>query len=227
MIKKILHFLKNNFFRSYFYKIDISNNIKLPKNSFLKNSKLRGNVICSEGVKIYKAEIEGNVTIDKFTSLWGPNIFISSHLNKIQIGKYCSFAKNVSIYNDNHNYKRPSTYYFEKNIMNKNQNNDLNSKSDIYIGNDVWIGANCTILSGVKIGNGVIVGANSVVTKNLDDYGIYAGNPAKLIKFRFDKDTIEYLHTLQWWNWSIDKLKANSAFFNSETYSDWKSILND
>ena len=57
-------------------------------------------------------------------------------------------------------------------------------KQDIVIGDDVWIGASVTILKGVTIGNGVVIGAGSVVVKNIPNYAIVVGNPAKIIKYR-------------------------------------------
>jgi acetyltransferase-like isoleucine patch superfamily enzyme len=80
-------------------------------------------------------------------------------------------------------------------------------KGDIIIENDVWIGAYATIMSGVKISNGAIVAANSVVTKDVPPYSIVAGNPAKIVKYRFDESQIEKLLKLSWWNWDEDKIK--------------------
>lgn len=78
----------------------------------------------------------------------------------------------------------------------------------INIGNDVWIGENAIILDGVTIGNGVIVGAGSVVTKDIPDYQIVGGNPAKLIRLRFEINNILALIKMQWWNWDDDCIKS-------------------
>jgi virginiamycin A acetyltransferase len=82
-------------------------------------------------------------------------------------------------------------------------------KSDTIIGNDVWIGCNATFMPGVKIFDGAIIGANSTVTKNVGPYEVWAGNPAKLIRKRFSDDVIELLQKIQWWNWDIEKIRAN------------------
>ncbi len=75
------------------------------------------------------------------------------------------------------------------------------SKGNIEIGNDVWIGYGSTILSGVQVGNGAVIGANSNVVGDVPPYAIVGGNPARLIKYRFDATTIESLQRIAWWNW--------------------------
>ena len=88
-------------------------------------------------------------------------------------------------------------------------NYKINRKRQIIIGNDVTIGANVTIMGGVTIGNGAVVGANSLVTKDIPPYAIVGGNPAKIIKYRFEDEIIEKLNEIKWWNWSEEKIKEN------------------
>lgn len=85
------------------------------------------------------------------------------------------------------------------------------------IGNDVWIGSNVLVKAGVKIGNGAVVGMGSVVTKDVGPYEIWAGNPAKLIRLRFDSSVISSLERLAWWNWSDDELKNRHELFEAPT----------
>ena len=80
------------------------------------------------------------------------------------------------------------------------------------IEDDVWIGSNSVILSGVKIGRGAVIGAGSIVTKNVPKYAIVAGNPAKVIKMRFNDEEISKLEKLKWWEWSYDRIKENADF---------------
>lgn len=86
---------------------------------------------------------------------------------------------------------------------------DLPVKGDIIIGNDVWLGYDSLIKNGVTIGNGAIVASRAVVVKDVPPYAIVAGNPAKVVKMRFDDKTIERLEKISWWNWNIDKISAN------------------
>lgn len=82
-------------------------------------------------------------------------------------------------------------------------------KGKIIIGSDVWIGAYATILSGVTVGNGAIIGARSVVTKNVPAYAVVGGNPARLIRFRFNKETCDALERIKWYDWEERKIKEN------------------
>jgi len=84
------------------------------------------------------------------------------------------------------------------------------TKGPVIIGHDVWIGQNVTILSDVRIGNGAIIGAGSVVTKDVKPYTIVCGNPATFKRIRFNSyQTCQALNELEWWNWDIEKIKAN------------------
>ena len=87
------------------------------------------------------------------------------------------------------------------------------SKGDIEIGHDVWIAHGATILSGVKIGHGAVVGAMSVVTKDIPPYAIVGGNPARILKYRFDKQQIAKLLQIEWWGWSEAKIFENNKLF--------------
>ena len=79
------------------------------------------------------------------------------------------------------------------------------------VGNDVWIGQNVTVLPGVHIGDGAIVGANSVVSKDVPPYHIVGGNPAKIIRKRFDDAAIACLLRVKWWDWPAEKITENLA----------------
>lgn len=127
-----------------------------------------------------------------------------------EIGRYCSFANNVYIYTRNHPYTCKSTHPFFYNASLKIVDKDLIPYSRMIIGNDVWIGMNVIILPSVSyIGDGVVIGAGSIVTKNVPPYAIMAGNPAKVIKYRFDQDRIDQLLKEKWWNKNIDELRKD------------------
>ena len=132
---------------------------------------------------------------------------------KLVIGKFCAIAAETRfIMTGDHKLDAITTYPFpifgegwEKafNIF------DLPVKGDIVIGNDVWLGYDTLIKNGVTIGNGAIVASRAVVVKDVPAYSIVAGNPAKVVKMRFDEKTIERLQRLAWWDWEIEKINSN------------------
>ena len=80
------------------------------------------------------------------------------------------------------------------------------NKGDTHVGNDVWIGYRATIMPGVTIGHGAIIGACAVVTRDVPPYAIVGGNPARVIRMRFEADTVARLLTLAWWDWPMEKI---------------------
>ena len=126
----------------------------------------------------------------------------------LKIGKFCSIAGNVQILlGGEHRTDWITTYPFNK-ILSEASNIDghPSTKGDVEIGNDVWICQNAIILSGVTIGNGAVIGAGSVVSKDVPAYAIVAGNPAKLVRYRFTEDQIMQLERIAWWDWPIEKI---------------------
>lgn len=124
------------------------------------------------------------------------------------VGNYCSIAPEVVFLTDGeHSYKAISTYPFATRYFNKCI--DTLSKGDITIEDDVWIGYRATIMSGVHIGQGAVIAAGAVVTKDIPPYAIAGGVPARVIKYRFDKDTIDELLKVDYKNISINDIKNN------------------
>lgn len=144
------------------------------------------------------------------------NVLYHYPINQDQliIGKFCSIACGAKFIftSANHTLKSLSTYPFplfweEYGLKQKAITQAWDKKGDIVIGNDVWIGYQAVIMSGVQIGNGAIIGTRAVVTKDVEPYTIVGGVPAKLIKKRFDDETIEKLQSLCWWDWNKEQLR--------------------
>lgn len=129
--------------------------------------------------------------------------------DKLIIGKFCQIATNVRFIMNgaNHATNGFSTFPFRA-FGHEWQEVPLTPdyKGDTVIGNDVWIGYNTTIMPGVKIGDGAIVASQAVVTKDVEPYAIIGGNPARLIRKRFDDETIHKLTNLAWWDWPFEKI---------------------
>lgn len=132
--------------------------------------------------------------------------------DKLIIGKFTQIATGARFIMNgaNHDLSGFSSFPF---ILFKDywpgMNPHLVSKGDTIIGSDVWIGNSVTIMPGIKIGDGAVIGTNATVTKDVEPYGIVAGNPAKLLRKRFDDETISFLLELKWWDWPIEKIGEN------------------
>ncbi|OCQ22786.1 chloramphenicol acetyltransferase [Pseudoalteromonas luteoviolacea] len=152
----------------------------------------------------------------------GPENFESNVLyhfdfigDKLIIGKFCAIATDVKFIMNGANHKLSgfSTYPFY--IFGNGwesampEEGELPFKGDTEIGHDVWIGYESTIMAGVKIGSGAIVASKSVVTQDVPPYSVVGGNPAKVIKMRFEQPVIDELLSIAWWSWSEDKITAN------------------
>lgn len=127
----------------------------------------------------------------------------------LKIGAYCSIADNAQIFlGGQHRIDWVSSYpfpfFFAMNEQFKN--NYGGSRGDVVIGSDVWLCANCTILSGVTIGHGAVIANGAVISRDVEPYAVMAGNPAKLVKWRFDEPTIKALLESKWWDWLEDEI---------------------
>ena len=173
-----------------------------------------------ESVTYIKPTLIGhpNIKVGEYTYYDGQNFTsrVTHHYDflgdKLIIGKFCQIGHNVEFVMNgaNHQMNSVSTYPFyifkgwEQEPPNKE---DLPYKGDTVIGNDVWIGQNVTFLPGVHVGDGCIIGANSVVGSDTPPYSVVVGNPARIIKKRFDDEMIGLLEKLQWWNKTTNQIQ--------------------
>lgn len=195
--------------------------VKIGKRSTVNNTVFEG----------YNTVFDNCLVINSLLG-FGTYIGDGSHISSARIGRFCSIAENVRIAIGNHPTSVfvstfPSFYYntesqigftfHEGNSLFEGLNRYPKGEKEyqVVIGNDVWIGCNCLILSGVKIGDGAVIGAGSVVTKDVDPYSVVAGVPAKVIKYRFEEEQIHSLNSIKWWNWPIDKIKSRYTSFSN------------
>lgn len=204
----------NSDFSSHMIKVrfrDCVGTLKYPV--LFSNTSVNGLIKVGQGTKFYNSiiSVQGGLQIGMCTSLNGT--YITSFINPIIIGNYCSIAAGTRIIESNHKIDRLTTYHYEKNILGKDVFNDIESKGSVTIEDDVWIGSNVCILSGVKIGRGSVIGAGSIVTKNIPPYSICVGIPAKVIKKRFDLETIQAIEGSEWWKRTPEEIAGLEALF--------------
>lgn len=133
----------------------------------------------------------------------------------VVFGNYCSIASNIKIFRANHPNDTFTSHPILYNPVMGYVKKDGLIRPPLYIGHDVWIGANVVILPSVKhIGNGAMIGAGSVVTKDVAHYSVVVGNPAKEIKKRFNDSIIEKLEKTEWWELEFDDLINKIDEFN-------------
>ena len=193
---------------------------------------LKGRVTGYSLVKSQKA----NVSASEITQIIAPfylkdvmlgdysYIAKNSNINNTEIGKFCSIGPNfccgLGIHPMNGVSTSPMFYSTAKqNGFSLTIENKIEEQKKIRIGHDVFIGANVTVLDGVSIGNGAVIGAGAVVVKDIPDYVIAVGVPAKVIKYRFEPEVIKKLQKMEWWNFDDEKLKKiERDFFDVEKF---------
>ncbi len=130
----------------------------------------------------------------------------------IHIGKFCQIAQGVQIITGRANHDMSGLTTFPFPIFDPAQIGSYRSSvarsRDVRIGHDVWIGRDALLMPAANIGNGVIVAARAVVTGDVPDYAMVAGNPAKVVKMRFDEATRARLLALAWWDWPAETIEA-------------------
>jgi virginiamycin A acetyltransferase len=209
LIKKILSRIS----RSIQFQNQFSGDIHFPKTAIIEGSSLSGTIILGDNTIIHKGELTGNITIGRFSTLWGPDTLVNGN---VEIGSFCSIASNCNIISYDHNHKRITSYFILKNFFKEKNAIEITTRGPISIGSDVWIGSNTVILGGVKINHGAIVAGGAVVTKDVAPYSIVAGNPANEIGKRFEDDIVNRLLKLEWWNWPEEKLNSKKKIFENE-----------
>lgn len=143
---------------------------------------------------------------------------------KTVIGRFCSFSPTCYFFNGNHPLHTITTHPYIYNPTLNLVTKENIKRTPCVVCDDVWIGHNAVILPSVdKIGRGAIVAAGAVVTKNVPPYAVLAGNPAKIMKYRFEKSVIKKIEESRWWEMSLDQLKKTmqenpSFIFTPEEY---------
>ena len=194
------------------------------------------NINCKKIKVSLSARIRNRKSFDGFNKV-GKKSYLKGHLGKYSyigqnceiygsVGKFCSISNNVKCVVGKHPLEFVSTspsFYSKLKSNNitfckKEEYNGI--EEGVIIGNDVWIGENVLIKGGVKIGDGAVIAMGSVVVKDVEPYSILGGNPAKLIRMRFDDETIARVKQSEWWNKDILYFKEHQKeFLNPTTFN--------
>ncbi len=189
-----------------------------------------GWVISNDDLRAFLGKVSYNlnvrVNIGNCTYFSGPGTIRGDGL--LQIGSYCCIAEGcyINVASDYHPMDYTSLYgFFHKNNFRmrhlkidvpKNYRAYDQGQSCVTIGNDVWMGRNVRLFNGVNIGDGCVIAENSLVKKDCEPYGSYAGIPARLIRYRFSQAVIEQLLEIKWWNWPFSKINRNASFIATD-----------
>ncbi len=176
--------------------------------------------------------VEDVLPVEVGRHTWGEGILPEcSGFTIERIGSFCSFAKGSCVVG-NHQIDTVSSSALFNGInldgadifKEKCENVKLGDMTDVkrcIIGNDVWLGRNVIVCNGAIIGDGVVAAAGAVITKDVPDYAIVGGVPAKIIKYRYSEEQIKKLKKIKWWDWSDEKIVDNfEDFHNIERFLD-------
>lgn len=204
-----------SFIKTVYYKLFVPSRVRIPLSAILDN----------------KVSFEGCCQLHPYVkfcgrlgygSYIGPYSKISAH-----IGRFTSIASYVCTVAGRHAYQAPFAttcpMFFSLNPNHSQSGSTFATEQmfeelkfavpekqlDVEIGNDVWIGERAMLIGGVHIADGAVVLAGAVVTKNVPPYAIVGGVPAKIIRYRYDEETISFLLQAQWWNNTEDWFKEN------------------
>jgi acetyltransferase-like isoleucine patch superfamily enzyme len=197
------------FVRYWIYKFKYPG-VVIGKNTIIGGSFNHGNgVFVCPSVFLFNVEIAGFSYVGE-----------SSKVQNARIGKFCSIAPEVRIGLGRHPTHFVSSYpgfYSPKAsaTINFGATHEFQEYLPVTIGNDVYIGSRSLIMDGIEIGDGAVVAAGAVVTKDVPPYAIVGGVPAKVLKYRFQQDTVSKLLKMKWWEWEEKTLHHRAKEFGS------------
>lgn len=169
--------------------------------------------------KLYRGQLKFSLTYPQYRMGIGsygmPILHGLNDGTQLSIGAYTSIADEVHIFLGGYHRMEWLSQYPFPSFLERNKELEVfrrarshrTTRGDVMIGNDVWLASGSTILSGITIGNGAVVAARSVVTKDVPPYAVVAGNPARIIRWRFPEADRAELERIAWWDWPVDEVE--------------------
>lgn len=211
----------------------LGENVVICSNSYLSKSIIQSQVIIGNNCFINDSDLSENIIIysncqlSKVVMRRFSYVAENSRLNLVKLGSFCSIGPDIICGRGEHPTGFLSTHPIFFSTLKQcgtsfSDKDYFEELKQITIGNDVWIGARAFIRDGIKIGNGAIVAAGAVVVKDVPDYAVVGGVPAKLIRWRFSESIIDQLLQIKWWDWPEEKLRSAQQYF---THTDIKQFI--
>ena len=211
-----------------FLAADTQHPVTLPDGTVLQNLVYLNQVIDHPNIEVGDYTYFNSFQpVDDFASRIAPYLYEGA-TERLKIGKFGQFANGVLFITSsaNHPMRGFSTYpfaIFTPETMGAYAQENA-ATGDTIIGNDVWIGHDAKIMPGVTVGDGAIIGAGAVVASDVAPYAIVAGNPAQVVRMRFEPDVVRALLEIRWWDWPIEKIEENVSAIGAANLSDLRSV---
>lgn len=209
--------------------------VRVEKDCYIFDSTLGDDVQVQEGCRIFQSELERRVVIYPHTFLsrvrFGSFSYVNEHglMRGVSVGRFTSIGPHFLCGYGEHPSDLISTspvFYSTKGQCGTSfaAEDYFAEEAETSIGHDVWIGTRVFVRDGVRIGHGAIVAAGAVVVKDVPDYAIVGGVPARVIRLRFSEDAVRELLSIEWWNWSEERLREAQPVFaqrDVRAFIDW------
>jgi acetyltransferase-like isoleucine patch superfamily enzyme len=189
----------------------------------VRNSIIRSYLPFKPRAEGERPTVPRGVEVGRHTFGFGPDTFpIFTEGARIVVGAFCAIDNEARIHGGGeHVITRAAAFPLNAMLFDRGKRNAVDDRETgtTVIGNDVWIGKGATVLAGLTVGDGAVVGTRAVVTKSVPPYAIAAGNPARILRYRFDGETRERLLALRWWEWSDEEIRAQERWFMGDVDS--------
>jgi virginiamycin A acetyltransferase len=179
---------------------------------FQRRLRRRGNELEPGCLVPRGSQIGTRIRVGRGTKFAGPIVVIGGE--PVSFGRHCLAGRALRVLSSNHRIEMPA---IQDSLQVQLPGAERRaSPGPVSIGNGVWIGDAAIVLAGVEIGNGAVIGAGSVVTRSVAPFAIVAGSPAREIRKRFSEEVIRELEEIAWWDWPLEKIRANPELFGAD-----------